>query len=81
MFCCLKPLYAALDLAGTKAARADVQLFRGTVYQCVHGLHVGSPAALGLAVGMAHLIARHNALVAYFAIFAHAFHLLTEYEQ
>ena len=74
-------LYAALDLAGTKAARAYVHFFRRTIHQYVYGLYVGSPSPLGLAVGMAHLVARHNALVAYFAILAHAFHLLAVYER
>ena len=77
----MQELYITLNLAGTKAARADVHFCWRTVYQYMHRLYIGSPSTLGFAIGMAHPVARHNALVAYFAKLAHAFHLLTEYER
>ena len=69
---------AALNLAGTKAASADIHLAHSAVYHRVHGLNVGSPCGPGLPVGMAYQIAAHNTLFAYFAVLTHALHLLTD---
>ena len=70
-------LEAALNLAGTKAASANIHLAHSAVNHRVNGLNVGSPSGPGLSVGMAYQITAHNALLAYFAVLTHALHLLT----
>ena len=71
-------LEAALNLAGTKAAGADIHPLRRAVDNDMDGLNVGRPAALGLPVGMADQIARHDAFVANLTKLGHAVHLLTD---
>lgn len=69
---------AALDLAGTKAAGADIHPFCRAVDDDVDGLNVGRPTAPGLPVGMADQIAGHDAFVANLTKLGHAVHLLTD---
>ena len=66
-------LEAAFNLAGTKAASANVHFTRRTVDNNTNGLNVGSPSAPGLPVGMADQIAGHHSFIAYFAKLTHAF--------
>ena len=74
----LKSTLAALDLTGTKAARANIHLARRAVNYSIDALDVGRPGTLGLPVGVTHQITGHDALVAYFAKLTHALHLLTD---
>ena len=66
-------LEAAFNLAGTKAASANVHFTRRTVDNDTNGLNVGSPSAPGLPVGMADQITGHHSFIAYFAKLTHAF--------
>ena len=52
---------AANDLAGTEATGANIHLLRPAVNDDVNALDVGRPATLGLAVGVAHVVAAHGA--------------------
>jgi len=73
-------LEAALNLAGTKAASANIHLTSSAVLHNGNTLNIGRPGALGLAVGMADQITGHSALVADFAELTHASHLLFSLE-
>jgi hypothetical protein len=65
-------LDAARNLAGTEATGANVHFGRLAVNDDMDGLNVRRPAALGLAVGVAHQITGHDTLVADFTVFTHA---------
>lgn len=62
---------AANDLAGTEATGANVHLLRLAIDDNAHALDVGSPTTLGLAIGMADEVTRHDTLFADFTILAH----------
>ena len=66
-------LEAALNLAGTKAASANVHLGDGTINYYADALNVGCPGMGGLSVGMAYAITGHNTLVANFTELTHVF--------
>ena len=69
--CALSLLDAALYLAGTKAAGADIHLARSTVDYDVYTLNVGRPGTLGLSIGVADQITGHGTLVANFTKLTH----------
>ena len=62
---------AADDLAGTEATRANVHDLSLSINDHMDALHIGSPDAPGLPVGMADEIAAHCALTAYLTKFTH----------
>ena len=62
---------AANDLARTEATGANIHLLRPAVNDDVNALDVGRPATLGLAVGVAHEVTRHDTLLADFTILTH----------
>ena len=69
------PLHSAGDLTGTEASGADVHVSGGALHDRLHALHVGLPGAVGTAMGVGHLNAEGDALVAEFA-FGHVAYLL-----
>ena len=73
-------LDAALNLTGTKAARANVHLARCAVDYGGNTLDVGCPGAFGFPVGVTHQITGHDTLVANFAKLTHALHLLADHK-
>ena len=60
-----------LHVAAAEAAGAHIQAPGLTVYQHAHALNVGSPDAVGLAVGVAYIVAAHRALFTNLTKFAH----------
>lgn len=75
VFICHIPLHSAGDLTGTEASGADVHVSGGARYDRLHALHVRLPGAVGTAMGVGHLNAEGDALVAEFA-FGHVAYLL-----
>ena len=69
------PLHSAGDLTGTEASGADVHVSGGALHDRLHALHVGLPGAVGTTMGVGHLNAEGDALVAEFA-FGHVAYLL-----
>ena len=67
--------HSAGDLTGTEASGADVHVSGGALHDRLHALHVGLPGAVGTAMGVGHLNAEGDALVAEFA-FGHVAYLL-----
>ena len=72
-FCVLiyTALDAALNLAGTKAAGANIHLARRTINDVVDALYIGSPLTPGFTIGVTHLVAGHSALITDFAKLTH----------
>ena len=68
-------LEAALNLAGTKAARAYAYCCMFTINNSLNLSDVRFPRSV--CSTMAYQITAHNALLAYFAVLTHALHLLT----
>ena len=68
-------LHSAGDLTGTEASGADVHVSGSALHDRLHALHVGLPGAVGTAMGVGHLNAEGDALVAEFA-FGHVAYLL-----
>ena len=62
---------AADDLAGTEATRANVHDLSLSIHDYMNALHIGSPATLGLVLGMADAVTIHQTLVAHFTILTH----------
>ena len=60
-----------LHIAAAQATGAYVHPLCLTVDQNAHILHVGSPDAIGLAIGVADVVAAHGTLLAHFAKLAH----------
>ena len=56
-------LNCTLNFAGTKATSADVDALNFAVDNGTHALNVRFPFAFGLQVRMAHVHARHRALL------------------
>ena len=75
VFICHIPLHSAGDLTGTEASGADVHVSGSALHDRLHALHVGLPGAVGTAMGVGHLNAEGDALVAEFA-FGHVAYLL-----
>ena len=75
IFSCHIPLHSAGDLTGTEASGADVHVSGGALHDRLHALHVGLPGAVGTTMGVGHLNAEGDALVAEFA-FGHVAYLL-----
>ena len=69
-------LQSALNLAATQAAGADVHMANGAVNVHADALGVRQPNAVALAVGVAHVVAAHSALLADFTDLSHRSHLL-----
>ena len=69
---CVSRSDAADDLAGTEATRANVHDLSLAINDHMDALHIGSPAALGLAIGMADIISGHLALIADFTELTHS---------
>jgi hypothetical protein len=67
--------HSAGDLTGTEASGADVHVSGGALHDRLHALHVGLPGAVGTTMGVGHLNAEGDALVAEFA-FGHVAYLL-----
>ena len=63
------------DLTGTHTPGTNIHMAGGTIDDCLHTLHVGLPGTVGTAVGVGHLDAEDNALVAEFT-FGHFVYLL-----
>ena len=62
---------SALDLAAAQAASADVHVANGTADGHADTLGVRQPNAIGLAVGVADIVAGHSALLANFTNLSH----------
>jgi hypothetical protein len=69
------PSHSAGDLTGTEASGADVNVSGSALHDRLHALHVGLPGAVGTAMGVGHLNAEGDALIAEFA-FGHVAYLL-----
>ena len=61
------------DLAGTHTPGTNINMAGGTVYDCLHTLHIGLPHPIG--TPMRDLDAERNALIAELAL-SHPLHLL-----
>ena len=66
-----------LNLAGTQAARADINTFDFTIHHSADTLNVRLPGTFRLQMRMADIIARQLALCTNFANTCHVLHLLT----
>ena len=64
---------SALHIAATQATGSYVHPLRLTIHQHTNALYVRSPNAVGLAVGVAHVVAAHHALLAYLTKLAHTY--------
>ena len=64
-------LQSALNLAATQATSADVHVANGTADIHANTLGVRQPNAVGLAVGVADIVAGHSALLANFTDLSH----------
>ena len=64
-------LQGTLDLAAAQAASADVHVANGTADGHADTLGVRQPNAVALAVGVAHVVAAHGALLADFTNLSH----------
>ena len=69
-------LQSALDLAAAQATGADVHVTNGTVDGHADTLRVRSPGTASFMVGMAHVVAGDNTLVANLTKLSHRSHLL-----
>ena len=68
--------HSAGDLTAAEATGACVDMLGGTVDKSLNALDVGLPCAVGTSVGMAHLYAKSNALIAKFTLCHLMLHLL-----
>ena len=73
--------HSAGDLTGTEASGADVHVSGGALHDRLHALHVGLPGAVGTAMGVGHLNAEGDALVAEFTLGHFAYLLASKYTQ
>ena len=71
----IRTLNRSGDLTGTHTPGTNINMAGGTVYDCLHTLHIGLPDTVGTAVGVGDLDAKGDALVAEFA-FSHVAYLL-----
>ena len=69
------------DLTGTEASGADVHMSGSAIHDRLDTLHVGLPGTVGTAVGVGHLDAEDNALVAEFTFGHFAYLLVSKYTQ
>ena len=56
--------HSAGDLTRTEASGADIDMAGGPVHDRLDALHIGLPSTVGAPVGVRHLNAKGNALVA-----------------
>ncbi len=59
-------------IAATQATGADVQPLGLTIDQNTYALHIGSPSAIGLTVGVANIVTAHHALLTYLTKMTHS---------
>ena len=76
---CLIRSHSAGDLTGTEASGADVDMSGSTIHDRLDTLYVGLPGTVGTAVGVGHLNAEDNALVADFTFGHFAYLLASKY--
>ena len=69
------------DLTGTEASGADVHMSGGTIHDRLDALHIGLPGTVGTTVGVGHLNAENNALIAEFTLGHFAYLLASKYTQ
>ena len=60
----IRLLHSAGDLTAAQAASACINMLRTSVHDRLDALHIGLPSTVGTPVGMRHLNAKGNALVA-----------------
>ena len=60
----IRLLHSAGDLTAAQAACACVNMLRTSVHDRLDALHIGLPSTVGTPVGVRHLNAKGNALVA-----------------
>ena len=59
------------NFAGTQATGADIHAFHFAVNDSPYSLYIGFPCSFGVTVGMADVVAGHDALTAYFTNMCH----------
>ena len=77
----ISELHSAGDLAAAHAASAGVNMLGRAVYDGLDALHIGLPGTVGTTVGVGHLNAENNALVAEFTLGHFAYLLASRYTQ
>ena len=76
-----KRLQRALDFAAAQATRAHVHVANASIDHYADALRVRRPATTGLAIGVADVVAGHDALGANLTKLSHKSHLLLERKQ